>query len=51
VGWLGFLVATLLAGIAVRSASRDPSSRRFFLATILIGALDLLFFALSGIRL
>lgn len=51
VGWLGFLAATLLAGIAVRSASRDPSSRRFFLATILIGALDLLFFALSGIRL
>jgi len=50
-GWAGFLAATLLAGIAVNTAYRDPSSRRFFLATILIGALNLLFFALSGIRL
>jgi 4-hydroxybenzoate polyprenyltransferase len=50
-GWTGFLMATLLAGIAVSTAYRDPSSRRFFLATILIGALNLVFFALSGIRL
>ena len=50
-GWAGFLAATLLAGIAVNTAYRDPSSRRFFFATILIGALDLLFFAIAGIRL
>ncbi len=50
-GWAGFLAAGLLAGIAVTTAYRDPSSRRFFLATILIGALNLLFFALSGIGL
>ena len=41
----------LLAGVAVRTAYRDPSSRRFFLATILIGVLDLIFFALAGMRL
>ena len=50
-GWAAFLAATLLAGIAVNTAYRDPSSRRFFLATILIGALNLLFFALSGVSL
>ena len=33
---------------AVASAYRDPSSRRLFLATILIAVLDLAFFALSG---
>ena len=49
--WTGFLVATLLASIAVNTAYRDPSSRRFFLATILISALNLLSFALSGTRL
>jgi 4-hydroxybenzoate polyprenyltransferase len=46
--WAGFGVAVLIAGTAAASAYRDPSSRRFFLATILIAVLDLVFFALSG---
>ncbi|HEX7538015.1 MAG TPA: UbiA family prenyltransferase [Dermatophilaceae bacterium] len=46
--WAGFGVAVLVAGTAAASAYRDPSSRRFFLATILIAVLDLVFFALSG---
>jgi len=50
-GWTGFLLATLLAAVAVNTAYRDLSSRRFFKATILIGALNLVFFARSGIRL
>jgi 4-hydroxybenzoate polyprenyltransferase len=46
--WYGFFAALLVAGAAAASAYRDPSSQRFFRATILIAALDLTFFALSG---
>ena len=46
--WAGFATALLVAGTAAASAYHDPSSRRFFLATILIAVLDLAFFALSG---
>jgi hypothetical protein len=41
----------LVTGVAARIAYGDPSSRRFFLAVILIAALDLAFFAFSGIGL
>jgi len=53
-GWwrrAGFVAALLVAGTAGASAYRDPSSRRFFLAAILIAAMDLTFFALSGTSL
>ena len=50
-GWVGFLAAVLVAGVAVTAAYRDPSSRRFFQATILIAGLNLTFFALSGTHL
>jgi len=46
--WSGFGAALLVAGGAAVSAYRDPSSQRFFRATILIAAMDLIFFALSG---
>jgi 4-hydroxybenzoate polyprenyltransferase len=46
--WAGFGAALLVAGSATASAYADPSSQRFFRATILIAALDLIFFALSG---
>ena len=49
--WVGFLSAALVAILAATAAYRDPSSRRFFQATILIAALDLAFFALSGTHL
>jgi 4-hydroxybenzoate polyprenyltransferase len=49
--WAGFAAAVLVAGVAARLAYRDPSSRRFFLAVILIAVLDLVSFALAGIRL
>ena len=49
--WAGFLSALAVASTAVASAYRDPSSRRFFRATILIAAMDLVFFALSGTSL
>ena len=49
--WAGFATASLVAGTAAAGAYRDPSSRLFFLATILIAVLDLTFFALSGIAL
>jgi 4-hydroxybenzoate polyprenyltransferase len=49
--WAGFVVATLVAGTAAASAYRDPSSHRFFRATILIAVLDLVFFALAGTSL
>jgi 4-hydroxybenzoate polyprenyltransferase len=47
----GFAVAVLVGGTAAATAYRDPSSRRFFPATILVAALNLGFFALSGTRL
>src|SRR5450759_2992056 len=46
--WTGFVAALMVAGAAGASAYRDPSSRRFFQAAILIAAMDLVFFALSG---
>jgi len=49
--WGGFMAALLVAGAAAASAYRDPSSQRFFRATILIAAMDLVFFALSGTSL
>jgi 4-hydroxybenzoate polyprenyltransferase len=49
--WATFATATLLAGAATRLAFRNPSSRRFFLAIILIAALDVVSFAFAGIRL
>jgi len=49
--WAGFAAAVVVAGAAARLAFGDPSSRRFFLAVILIAALDLVAFAFSGIRL
>ena len=49
--WGGLVTAVLVAATAAATAYRDPSSRRFFQATILIAALNLVFFALSGTRL
>lgn len=49
--WVGFAAAAVVAGAATRLAYSDPSSRRFFLAIILIAAIDLVSFAFSGIRL
>jgi len=49
--WAGFAVALVVAGVAVRVAYRDSSSRRFFVAIILIASLDLVSFALAGVRL
>ncbi len=46
--WAGFAAAVVIAGTAAAGAYRDPSSRRFFLATILIAVLDLVLFALAG---
>jgi 4-hydroxybenzoate polyprenyltransferase len=46
--WAGFVTAFLVAAVAATSAYREPSSQRFFRATILIAAMDLVFFALSG---
>ena len=46
--WAGFGIALLVAATASVSAYHDPSSQRFFLATILIAVLNLAFFALSG---
>jgi len=46
--WAGFATAMVIAGTAATGAYRDPSSRRFFLATILIAVLDLVLFALAG---
>lgn len=46
--WAGFALAVVIAGTAATGAYRDPSSRRFFLATILIAVLDLVLFALAG---
>ena len=49
--WLGFLGTAALAAVGARAALRNPTSRAFFLATIGIAVLDLLFFALSGAKL
>ena len=53
-GWWrlgGFLAALLVSVAAAAGAVRDPSSQRFFRATILIAVMDLVFFALSGTSL
>lgn len=49
--WAGFVSALLVAGTAALAAYHDPSSRRFFHAIILVAAMDLLFFSLSGTAL
>lgn len=49
--WVCFAATVAVAGVATRLAYRDPSSRKFFLAIILIAAIDLSSFAFSGIRL
>jgi 4-hydroxybenzoate polyprenyltransferase len=49
--WTGFIVAVLVAGAAATIAYRNPSSRMFFLTTILIVALNLVFLSRSGTRL
>jgi 4-hydroxybenzoate polyprenyltransferase len=49
--WAGFVAALMVAGTSAASAYHDPSSQRFFRATILIAAMDLVFFALSGTSL
>jgi 4-hydroxybenzoate polyprenyltransferase len=49
--WVGFVAAVVVAGTAASTAYRDPSSRRFFVATIVIAAMDLVLFALGGTRL
>jgi len=46
-----FGAAVLVAGASARLAYRNPSSRTFFGAIILIAALDLVSLAFSGIRL
>ena len=47
----GFVAAVLVGGMAAATAYRAPASRWFFPATILVAALNLVFFALSGTRL
>jgi 4-hydroxybenzoate polyprenyltransferase len=47
----GFVAAMVVGGTAAAIAYRDPLSRRFFPATIIIAALNFVFFALSGTRL
>jgi 4-hydroxybenzoate polyprenyltransferase len=49
--WAGFVAALLVGGTAAATAHGDPSLRRFFPATILIAALNIVLFAVSGTRL
>ncbi len=49
--WGLFAATVLVAGASARFAYRNPSSRRFFGAIILIAALDLVSFAFSGVHL
>lgn len=49
--WTGFVAAVLVSGAAARLAYRQPASRRFFLAIIVVAAIDVVSFGLSGIRL
>jgi 4-hydroxybenzoate polyprenyltransferase len=49
--WPGFAAAVLVAVTASATAYRNPSSRWFFPATILIAAMSVVFFALSGTHL
>jgi 4-hydroxybenzoate polyprenyltransferase len=46
--WAGFVTALVVTGVAATSAYLQPTSQRFFRATILVAAMDLVFFALSG---
>ncbi|MCU1689177.1 MAG: hypothetical protein JWN61_2087 [Pseudonocardiales bacterium] len=49
--WIGFAVVTAIALFAAATALGTPASKRFFLAIIVIAALDLAFFALAGTAL
>ncbi len=49
--WGLFAATVLAAGASTRVAYGDPSSRRFFIAIILIAALDVVSLALSGVHL
>jgi len=49
--WAVFAAAALVALASARLATRDPSSRRFFGANIVIAALDVVAFAFAGVRL
>jgi len=49
--WSGFAAAVMVAATASATAYRDPSSRWLFPATILMAAMNVVFFALSGTRL
>ncbi|MGI8880766.1 MAG: UbiA family prenyltransferase [Jatrophihabitans sp.] len=49
--WSGFIMASTLTGAATGTAYRTPASRRFFLTIIVIAAIDVASFALSGTRL
>jgi 4-hydroxybenzoate polyprenyltransferase len=51
VSWAGFVAAAVLGGGAAVVAVRDPSSRRYFPAVIAVAVLDVLLFAVSGVRL
>ena len=46
--WAGFVTALLVTGVAATNAYLQPTSQRFFRATILVAAMNLVFFALSG---
>jgi 4-hydroxybenzoate polyprenyltransferase len=49
--WAGFCLAAVVGGAAAVTAVRDPSSRRYFQAIIVVALLDLVFFAVTGTRL
>jgi len=49
--WAGFLVVVLIAGTAMISAHHHPSSRWFFLATLVIVTLNVFFVAMQSARL
>jgi 4-hydroxybenzoate polyprenyltransferase len=49
--WAGFGGAVVLGGAAGFAAYRDPSSRRYFPAVIVVALLDVVLFAGSGVRL
>lgn len=49
--WACAAAVAAVTAVAATVARRDPSSRRFFLAAMLVAALDLVSFALRGSRL
>jgi 4-hydroxybenzoate polyprenyltransferase len=50
-GWIVFGAAVVLGGTAAFAAYRDPSSKTFFLAVVLIAVIDVVSFAAMGVRL